>query len=92
MDLFRLVQASQGLTRHDVTADDLPTKRGQRLGYHCDDAATGGLYVGGPTTGGWYPGPNGTNSGSCVGGLGSCWHILELLSTYKVDIHVSTYK
>lgn len=52
LQIESLVQASQGLTRHDVTADDLPTKRGQRLGYHCDDAATGGLYVGGPTTGG----------------------------------------
>lgn len=67
-----LVQASHWLTRHDVAADDLPTKRGQRLGHYCDDATTGGLYVGGPTTGGWYSGPNGTNSGSCVGGLGSC--------------------
>lgn len=72
LTLPECVQARPSLTRHNVTADDLPTKRGQRLGHDCDDATTGGLYVGGPATRGWYPGPNGTNSGSCVGGLGSC--------------------
>lgn len=74
------VQARRWLTRHDVAADNLPTKRGQRLGHYRDDAPTGGLHIGGPTTRGWYPGPDGTNSWSGVGGLGSCGYILGLLT------------
>lgn len=60
-------------TRDDVAADDLPTQSGQRLGHDCDDAAAGGLDVGGPTAGGCYSSADArANSGSCIGGLGSC--------------------
>lgn len=74
------VKSRSGLTRHDVAADDLPTKRGQRLGHHRDDAPAGGLHVGGPPTGGRYPGPDGADGWSGVGGLGSWGHILGLFT------------
>ena len=68
------------LTGNDVTADDLPTQSGERLGHDCDDAAAGGLHVGGPTAGGRYSGAEaGANSGSCVGGLGGCIEHIVLL-------------
>ena len=41
-----------GLTGYDVAADDLPPQRGEGLGHHRDDAAAGGLDVGGAAAGG----------------------------------------
>lgn len=61
------------LTGNNVAADDLATQSGQRLGHHGDDAATRGLDISGTTTGGWYPGTDGADGGSCVGGLSGCW-------------------
>ncbi len=61
---------SHWLTGNDVTADDLPSQSGQRLGHHCDDAAARGFDVGGPTAGSWYSGANaGADSGPRIGGL-----------------------
>lgn len=74
--------APRGLTGHDVAADDLAPQRGQRLGHHRDDAAAGGLDVGGAAAGGGYSGAEaGAHGGSGVGGLGGCKNTGLLLIT-----------
>lgn len=58
---------TQDVTGNNVAADDLPPQSSQRLGHHGDDAATGGLDVGGASTGRGDSGADvGTNGWPCV--------------------------